>query len=232
MSPDRRAARTAGALFIISSVAALLAVPVESPVLAGAGYLTKIAENASRVSAGGLLELIEAGTSAGIAIALYPVLRQRSEGLAVGSVAFRTLEAAMYAVGGVITLSLLFLVRQHATALTGGGIQEAGDALAGIRRSAILAGAFAYMTGALMYYYVFYRSRLVPRWLTAWGIAAEVPLLTACLLATFHGTLVTSYTLLALPIALQEYVLAGWLIFRGFAPGAARPGAVTGPAPA
>jgi hypothetical protein len=186
------------------------------------------------VSAGGLLELIEAGTSVGIAIALYPVLRERGQGLAVGAVALRALEAAMYAVGGVITLSLLYLARQHApaTAVSDAGIQAIGDALTGVRQSAILAGAYAYIAGALMYYSVFYRSRLVPRWLTGWGIVAELPLLIACLLATFHGTAVTSCTLLALPIAIQEYALAAWLLFKGFAPGAARPGPLTGQRPA
>lgn len=225
MSPDRQAALAAGALFIIASVAALLASAVEHPVLTGTDNLAKIAENAGQVSAGGLLELLEAGTSAGIAIALYPVLRKRSEGLALGAVALRTLEAAMYAVGGVITLSLLYLARQHgpATALSDAGIQSIGDALIGVRQSATLAGAYAYIAGALMYYSVFYRYRLVPRWLTGWGIAAELPLLTACLLATFGRTPVTSYTLLVLPVAIQEYVLATWLIFKGFASSATQP---------
>jgi Domain of unknown function (DUF4386) len=234
MSPDRRAALAAGALFIIAGVAGLLAGAVEHPVLTGTGYLAKIAGNAGQVSAGGLLELLEAGTSAGIAIALYPVLRKRSEGLALGAVAVRTLEAAMYAVGGVITLSLLYLVRHHAaaTAPGGAGIQAIGDALTGVHQSATLAGAYAYIAGALMYYTVFYRSRLVPRWLTGWGIAAEFPLFTACLLATFGRTPVTSYTLLVLPIAVQEYVLAAWLIFKGFTPGATKPGPRTGPVPA
>jgi len=233
MSSDRRAALTAGALFIIASVAALLASAVEHPVLTGTGYLAKIAENAGRVSAGGLLELLEAGASAGIAIALYPVLRKRSEGLALGAVALRTLEAAMYAAGGIITLSLLYVARQHApvTALSGAGIQAIGGALAGVHQSAILAGAYAYIAGALMYYSVFYRFRLIPRWLTGWGIAAELPLLIACLLATFGRSPVTSYTSLVLPIAIQEYVLAAWLIFRGFAPGATQPGTLTGQLP-
>jgi hypothetical protein len=229
MPPERRAALTAGALFIIASVAALLAGAVEHPVLTGTDYLLKIAGNPGQVAAGGLLELIEAGTSVGIAISLYPVLSKRSEGLALGAVALRTVEAAMYAVSGVITLSLLYLVRQHApaTALSDAGMRVIGDALIGVHQSATLVGAYAYIAGALMYYSVFYRFRLVPRWLTGWGIAAEFPLLTACLLATFGHTPVTSYTLLILPIAIQEYVLAAWLIFKGFTPSATQPGTLT-----
>jgi hypothetical protein len=186
------------------------------------------------VSAGGLLELIAAAASAGIAISLYPVLRKRSQGLALGAVVFRALEAALYTTGAVITLSLPAVARQHAqaTALGPGGIRAIGDALTGVRENAILAGVFAFVLGALMYYYVLYRSRLVPRWLSGWGIAAGFLMLIACLSALFSHTPVTSFTILILPIAVQEMVLAAWLIFRGFSPGAGLADPVTGSAPA
>ena len=90
-----------------------------------------------------------------------------------------------------------------------------------MREDAILAGVFAFILGALMYSYVLYRSRLVPRWLSGWGIAAEFPILIACLSALFSHTPVTSYTILILPIAVQEKTPAAWLIFRGLSPGAA-----------
>ena len=234
MAPDRRAALTAGVLFIVATAATLLSAAAEHPVLTGTDYLTRIAGNTSRVSAGALLELVAAGASAGIAISLYPVLRKRSQGLALGAVVFRALEAVMYTVGAVITLSLLNLARQYtqATALSHGGIRAIGDALTGVRQDAILAGVFAFVLGALMYYYILYRSRLVPRWLSGWGIAAGFPMLIACLSALFSHTPVTSFTILILPIAVQEMVLAAWLIFKGFSPSAGQAGPVTGSAPA
>jgi len=187
MAPDRRAALTAGVLFIIATAASLLSYAVERPVLTGPGYLAKIAGNTSRVTAGGLAELAAAGASAGIAVSLYPVLRKRSQGLALGAVIFRALEAAMYTAGAVITLSLPTLARQYAQAAAPGhgGIRAIGDALAGVRQDAILAGVLAFIPGALMYYCVLYRSRLVPRWLSGWGIAAGLPILIACLSAAF-----------------------------------------------
>jgi hypothetical protein len=234
MTPDRRLAATAGALFIIATAASLASSAIEHPVLTGTGYLARIPGNEARLSAGGLMELVAAGASAGIAISLYPVLRKRSEGLALGAVVFRAIEAVMYAVGAVITLSLPGVARQYAQAAAPGhgGIQAIGDTLAGVRQDAILAGVLAYILGALMYYSVLYRSRLVPRWLSAWGIAAEVPMLIACLEAAFSDTPVTSYTTLVLPIAVQEIALAAWLILRGFSPRVIPARAVPGPAPA
>jgi hypothetical protein len=66
---------------------------------------------------------------------------------------------------------------------------------------------------------LFYRSRLVPRWLSGWGMAGVVLLMTACLLALLSDNPVTGYTLLILPIALHEMALAVWLLVKGFGSG-------------
>lgn len=218
MTSDRRAAIAAGVMLIAGSASALAQNAIEHPAVTGAGYLTKIAESTARVTTGGLLEFVEAATSVSIVLALYPVLRKRAEGLALTAVVFRTVEAAMYTLGAVITLSLMIVARLYAQAPASGhaGIQAIGDTLIGVRQDATLMGALAYMTGALTYYFIFYRARLIPRWLSGWGIAAEVPLLVACVLAAPGEHAVTSYTALAFPIALQEIVLALWLIVRGF----------------
>lgn len=220
MDLDRRTALTAGMLFIAATAASLLGTAVEGSVLTGTGYLAQISEHLTRVAAGGLLELIAAGTSVGIAISLYPVLKRWSGTLALGAVVFRAIEAGMYALAAVSMLSLAKVAQQFMPlpAANRPWVQAIGDALLGIRQEATLAGVFAFALGALMYYYVFYRSQLVPRWLSGWGIAAEAGMLAACLSALFTRNPVTSYTLLALPIAVQEMVMAVWLIVRRFRP--------------
>jgi hypothetical protein len=71
-----------------------------------------------------------------------------------------------------------------------------------------------------MYYYLFFQSRLIPRWLSGFGIAAITLMMAACVLSLFSDNAITGYTLLVLPIALQEMVLAVWLIVKGFSPSA------------
>jgi hypothetical protein len=218
MDSDRKTALIAGVLFITATVASLLGTAIEQPVLNGTDYLTRIAGNATLLSAGGLLELIAAGTSVGIAISLYPVLQKWSPGLAIGSVAFRAIEAVMYTVA-VVSLLSLFTVGQlftNAAMADRVPLQAIGDSLLGVRQEAILAGVFAFCLGALMYDVVFYQSRLIPRWLAGWGIVALLLMLVACVSALFSHNSVTTYTVLILPIALQEMVLAIWLITRGF----------------
>jgi hypothetical protein len=72
-----------------------------------------------------------------------------------------------------------------------------------------------------MYYYLFFQSRLIPRWLSGFGIVAISLMMAACLLSLFSGNRITSYTRLVFPIFLQEMVFAVWLIVKGFNPSAA-----------
>jgi hypothetical protein len=121
----------------------------------------------------------------------------------------------------VSLLSILSLGQQLASAPPDNraSILAIADSLVSMRDHSNVAAVFAFSVGALMYYSVFYRSRLVPRWLSGWGVAATFLMMTACLLALFsNNTPVTGYTLLILPIAVQEMVLAVWLLAEGFSP--------------
>jgi hypothetical protein len=79
-------------------------------------------------------------------------------------------------------------------------------------------GYITFLLGAGMYYYVMYRARLVPRWLSGWGIVAVV----LSMVATIYSGLTQDFgfttlnSVLNAPIAVQEMVLAVWLIVKGF----------------
>jgi hypothetical protein len=217
------AARLAGVLFIIATVADLLGAAVR-PDLTGTDYLTQASAQGNRVAAGALLLLIAAFACAGIAISMYPVLRKANVGLALGAVVFRTIEAVMYVIAVVSLLSLLTLGQQLVSAdpAERASLGVVGGLLLSLREHAALAGVFAFCLGAFLYYCAFFTSRLIPRWLSGWGIAAIALMTTAAVLALFNNDAVTSYVALALPIFLQEMVLAVWLIAKGFGPSAVR----------
>jgi hypothetical protein len=94
-------------------------------------------------------------------------------------------------------------------------------------------------TGALLYGWVLFRAGLVPRWLSGWGIVAALLAMAAAVLVMLGATVPMSalHVAINLPIAVQEMVLAAWLIAKGFNPRAvetmaaeARPAAGTLPA--
>jgi hypothetical protein len=227
MNTYRKTAIITGVIFIVATVAGLVASALV-PVLTGANYLTSLSANANQVAAGALLYIIGYLACAGIAVVMYPVLKKWNQGLALGSVIFRTIETAFYMVGVVSLLSLLTLGQQFtaAEAADRTSLQAIGDSLVSARDHAGLLAVFAFCLGASMYYCLFFQSRLIPRWLSGFGIIAIILMLTACVLSLFSGNRITSYIPLAAPIGLQEMVLAVWLIVKGFNPSvsASKPG--------
>jgi hypothetical protein len=217
----RKIAVITGVIFIIATVAVLVA-GAFTPVLTGTDYLTWFSAHTNQAATGVLLYLVAAFASGGIAIAMYPVTKESNAGLALGSVVFRALEAVFYLAEVVCLLSLLTLGQQFTTAGAADRtvLQAIGNSLVSVREHAALVGVFAFCLGAFMYYYLFFQSRLIPRWLSGFGIVAIILMMVACVLALYSGNLITSYIPLAFPIFLQEMVLAVWLIVKGFNPSA------------
>lgn len=217
--PSRRAAVVTGVLFITATVAAIVAAALV-PILTDPDYLTQVSAHGSQVAVAALFYVIAAFGSAGIAVSLYGVLKRTRAGLALGSVVFRALEATMYMVAVVSLLSVRTLSQQFTTAgpVDRASLQKMSDLMVSTRDHASVLGVFAFCVGAFIYYYLFWRSRLIPRWLSGWGIVAIFLLTVAAVSALFSDQPVTGYVLLAVPIGLQELVLAVWLIVKGFNP--------------
>ena len=76
--------------------------------------------------------------------------------------------------------------------------------------------------GAVMFYSLLYRSRIVPRWIALWGFVAIPFYVAADLLAMYGviGAASSAQVLMFMPLAVQEMVLAVWMIARGFRPAA------------
>ena len=75
-------------------------------------------------------------------------------------------------------------------------------------------GTFAFIIGAACLYTSFYRTRLIPRWLSVWGLIGTVPYVVYYLLHFFD--IDPGLMPLVLPLAVQEMVMGLWLIIAGF----------------
>jgi hypothetical protein len=66
--------------------------------------------------------------------------------------------------------------------------------------------------------HVLYRSRLVPGWLSLWGLVGGGLLFLYGVLGILgvDTGLGSAWMLLAMPIAVEEMVFAGWLLRKGF----------------
>jgi hypothetical protein len=225
MTTYRSTAITVGALFIVATVANVVGnLSFSGPILDTQDYLTSASANGNQLIVGALLELTGAFAVAGIAIWLYPLLRKYNEGLALGAVGFRLIESVLYVLAAVVMLSILTLSQEYvrAGAADTSLFRASGASLLALRDWAGQLSVIAFAPGALMYYSVLFQSRLIPRWLSGWGIAGASLSFAAALLSMF-GLIVPMaalFLILNLPIGVQEMVLAVWLIIKGFNPSA------------
>jgi len=210
----RRTALTAGALYLLTFVSiptiSLYSSVRDPKYIVGPGPDTG-------VFAGGILELIVALACIGTAVALYPVVRRQNEGVALGFVATRTLEAGTIFVGVACLLSVVSLRQAGA----GEGALVTGQALVAMYDRMFLVGqSFLPAVNALLLGSLLYQSRLVPRALPIIGFIGA-PLLVASDIAVLFdvvGRTAPPVALAAIPIALWEFSLGVWLVVKGFRP--------------
>jgi hypothetical protein len=216
----RVSAIMAGVLFIIGTVAGALSsvLVIEDP-----GYLIKISASANQITRGSFFQFIMAAAYVGIAISLYPILRKYNETLAFGFACFRIIAGAFLFIG-VVSLQLLLSLSQEfvkAGAPASSYFQTLGG-LFRLGRDSMnhVAMILAVSLGGLLFYYMLFKIKLVPRWLSAWGLVGTILTIVASLLLMFRliGLVTPVYLALNVPMALLEIVLALWLIVKGFNP--------------
>jgi hypothetical protein len=234
MDTNRTTERTVGTLFIAATVASIAGSVALGTALDEPDYLIDLATQQGRVILAAVLFLIAACSAFATSFRLFPILRRHAEGLAAGYVGLRAFENVFY-VTGVVALLAMLTVGQHAAISTAGATDLAllGAALLALHDWSILIGTLLFFAlGAATLNYVLYRSRLVPRWLSMWGlIGAPLALSYGVAGLLGYGTdLGSPLMLLAMPIAFQELVFAVWLITRGFDRPTARPQPDTGTA--
>lgn len=221
MNTYRKTAITVGILFLVCTGAALLSFPFSGSILEGQDYLTELTLNETSVTIGALIEFIWAAACAGIAIGLYPLLKKHNGALALGAVGFRIVEGIFVLIGTLSLLSLLSLSKEFAGAgsFAASSFQTSGTLLLAVRDWSLnVITSLAFSLGALLYYVILYKSNLIPRWLSGWGVLGAVLSLAATVMASFtHSFGMDSvHTYLNIPIGVNELVLAVWLIAKGF----------------
>jgi hypothetical protein len=215
MDPNRMNARLAGIFFITATAAPILSYfflfSLYTP-----DYLVTLAANEGLVMGGLLIELIWALAVLGIPVMLFPVLKTHNEGSALGFLGLRLIEAISTIVGSIFLLSLLPLSQEfvQAGAPATSHYQTLGTVLLAAREGAHLLGSgLVWPISALILNYILYQSKLVPRWLSGWGLAGATLIFASELLQLVSINL---EAFLFLPIAVQEMVFAVWLIVKGF----------------
>jgi hypothetical protein len=216
----------AGVLYFLGTVFGVLSAVIGGEVLSslnlgkplvGVDMLGLVAANSSRITGGAFLILMMGISLAAMTVFLYPIFRKDSEELAMGVVLFRgALEGTFYFLSALGFLNLVALGNEYiATGADSAALQSMGNVLYQFQVRLAPVGPIFYLIGAMCLYVSFYRTRLIPRWLTVWGLIAVVFYMASTLLKFFHmDTGIGFY--LEMVMAPQEMVMAVWLIVKGF----------------
>lgn len=220
MDANKMTARIVGVLYIIGTVGLALSAVFAGAILGDPDYLVEISANENQIIIGALLVLIAGLALAMIPVFMFPILKKYNEALALGYIVFRgALESISYLATVVVWLLLLGLSHEYvkAGAPDASSFQTLGTVLLGAGDWIGYVLTFPFCLGALMFCYALYQTRLTPRWLSGWGLIGALLYLVAPLSAMFGSEL---GMIVMAPLALQEMVLAVWLIGRGFNPSA------------
>ncbi len=189
--------------------------------LAGVDMLGLVAANSSRLTAGAFLTFMMGISLVAMTVFLYPVLRKASKELAMGMVLFRgALEGIFYFMTTLNILTLVAVGNEYITTRADSAVlQSIVNILYQFENLKAPVSSIIFLIGAACIYLVFYRTWLIPRWLSVWGFIGVATSMAAALLNFFHMDPGIGFYL-EMVMAPQEIVMAVWLIVKGFNPSA------------
>jgi len=203
-----------GVLFIIATVTAILTMVNLGSILEPSELLDDLPANETKIVVSVILELVLAFSVMGIGIFMFPVLKKQDSGLAVGYVVLRLAESMLIVVASIGLLSLLTLTKEYSAGTwDAGNFEPLGTLLLSIRDWSFIIGTMVFLgLGGLFLYYGTFRLKVVPRWLSVWGLIGASMVVIYGIFSLFGY----DPSFLAITIGIQEMVFAGWLIIKGF----------------
>jgi Domain of unknown function (DUF4386) len=223
MTSIRRTAVVAGVFFLITEVTAIAGVLLYGPVLGTPDFIVSPTVDDTGVLAGAFLEVLLAIAVVGTAVTLYPIIRRQNEGMALGHVAGRLIEATIIAVGAISLLAVVTM-RQDFAGTTGAEATAAvtvGQALVAVHDWTFVFGPkLALGVNTVLLAYLMYRSRLVPRAIAVLGLVGGSLIFasgTAVLFGLYEDVSIPGFAA-AVPVLAWELSVATWMIVKGFKP--------------
>ena len=189
MKSTRKTAIIVGLLFLVSTLTFMIGSNLIR------SFLIDETHNKSPLILGVILEIICGVAVVGIGVLMFPILKLFNKRLALGYVIFRVIECTIIIVGGIYLLSLLEFMWKYEMII------------------------FVFTAlGGLIFSYLLYLSKLVPRYLSGLGIIGYVMLFLGVVLDMFSIFNINDGAgmLIYLPGGLFELFLPIWLFIKGF----------------
>jgi len=185
VSLDQKRARVFGVLYLITYVTSIPALLLYEPALRHPVAFIAGEGNVNKIYLGALLELLLIVANIGTAVVIVPIMRRQFEELSIGYVTARIVECTFILVGIVAMLGIATLQQENAGAAEG----TVAYTLAAIKDWTFLLGP-GWVVGlgnGLILGYMMYRTALVPRWATWFGLVGGPLIIISGTVVMFGG---------------------------------------------
>jgi len=223
MNTDMNIIRLLGAAFLFVFAASMLSERLLTSAVGSGSIsdkLVNISKNLALMRISSVVALVNSLGIVALAALLYAVFNNEYKIIALVALGWWLAEAITLAVSKIGAYALIPLSQKfvEAGAPEPSYFQTLGDFLyTGVDRQGYDIHMLFFCLGGILWYYLFYVSRYIPRVLSVWGLAA------VCLLSIPVVLLLYDRDFLARPVMILgvlyapfELVLGLWLIVRGF----------------
>lgn len=192
-----------------------------APAIDSTNYLTDASTNFNQVVTAAIFQFVMSLIYLGIAILVYPIIKQYSQSLSIGFLSFRIIAVTLSIVGTILMLAILVLSENYVKGISRNTseIQTLADALKSSRDNVNhIFMILILCTGNILLYILFLKSKLIPKWISLWGIIGAVLSIIASGLVLFReiDIITVEYIVLNVPTAILDLILGIWLMFKGF----------------
>ena len=216
MSTEGRHGRVLGAAFLLQAMTSLAGGLLLDLFLVVPGKIgetmTRVAHHPAWMRADILIEMVTAGGVIWLGAVLFAKLRAYGETMARVGFALYVLEGAVLAASRIGGFMLLTASWEYADAGRVANLEPLGRVAYAAMDDGALLMMVPFCAGAFLFYCLLYKSSLVPRWLSVWGLAAIIPV-TVGTVCTLLGIKISF--VLFMPYIPFEFFLGIWILIFG-----------------
>jgi Domain of unknown function (DUF4386) len=223
-NPTKKVATIVGILFLVQMITASVShSAILVPLLFGDNFLAAISDNSNMVILAMLLDFVCGASVFGIGVILFPILKKHSETIALWHVGLRLNEWVMLTISGIFLLTLVAISKEYVvTAIPEHSyLQVLANHILKARGYTKILMLLGFCLSASMFYYLLFKSKLLPRFISIWGLIG-VLLLSVEVVSNIYGHSIGGIMIM-LPMGLNEIFLGIWLIVKGFNQSAVNP---------
>ena len=175
MDSDKKTAQYLGIAFLIQIIAPIVSDLLLNPLIVDGNItetLIRISNNPLQLQASILIEMLTVFGITTIGALMYIILQKENKPLATVAFGFYLIEATILAVSRISGFALFLVSKESVLAGHPAYLQSLGNLFLELQNFGFRLHMLPFAIGALMFYYLFYKSQVIPRSLAILGLIA------------------------------------------------------------